>query len=102
MTKPTKEFAFFLDAVEDILAGKPVEDLDERIKNWSNTPLDSVKVLIDAKRFVPWSRYENRILQGEKPEDVYETPFYERWRKEVKRFLEGIVEKYKNGQNTIA
>lgn len=98
MPKATKEFKYFLDAVEDILSGKPVDDLDERISNWSSTDKGSVRLFIEAKRFIPWSRYENRILQGEDPRDVYgvsDSEESKEWQQKAQKFLRDILDKYR-------
>lgn len=95
--KSDPKFDKFLDAIKDILEGKPVDDLDTRIKEWDcmKSFRDGLLGPSDLKRLMAWSSYENRILQGEDPADMYGTPNYEEWQSRAQKFLKEFLDKYK-------
>lgn len=96
----TPEFNKLLEAVTDIAAGKPVIDLEARLSEWGKSCgglflLRSGMTPSKLVCFIAWSRYENKILQGANPVDVYGTQNYKEWQDRAQEFLKGILDKYK-------
>jgi len=94
--KTTSEFKTLLDAIKDILANKPVDNLHEIIRNCHFENIwETTKDVRDTKYIVIYSTYENRILQGESPEEIYGTSRYDFWQKKAHETLEDALNWYK-------
>jgi len=96
----TPEFTNVLEAVANIVAGKPVTDLEARLYSWGRSCgdlfiLHSGMTPNELGLFISWSRYENEILQGANPAEIYGTPDYKEWQDRAQGFLKDILDKYR-------
>ncbi len=99
--KKTPEFTNFLDAIKDILNGKPVDDLEEQIKACSfgkvifSGTVESGRDFSDFCYACGHSLVENMVLMGEDPVDVYGTNDYREWQIKTQENLRQFLDKYK-------
>lgn len=94
-----KELDSLLDAVEHILAGRPVSDLPNRIHKLEMLMMEG-KLISKMPRWemrglLCLSECENRVLLGDNPCDVYKTNEYKPIQDSYKRYLKKMLTKYK-------
>lgn len=95
MPQTIKNIGLFLDALEDILNGCPVYDLEERITAIDFSVLKSAQEIMKISYAIAGSRYENKILQGEDLKQVYGGDDIQEYLDLVNKIMNLVLLKYK-------